>query len=181
MWFCPLWFGPFIVFPFHQRPSMTQDLVQESLIDPQALAARVSQEIGVSDWLTVTQERVDLFADATGDHQFIHVDPERAAREGPFGGPIAHGFLSLSMLTAFSLQVLPVFEGAVGINYGFDKVRFLTPVRVGARVRGRFVLSEFTPRNDREFTTRYAVTVEIEGAARPALVADWITMTVLEG
>ncbi|MCS3507693.1 MULTISPECIES: MaoC family dehydratase [Achromobacter] len=159
---------------------MTTDLAQP-LTPPQTLAAQVSQEIGVSDWLTVTQAQVDLFADATGDHQFIHVDPARATRESAFGGPIAHGFLSLSLLTRFSLQVLPVFEGAIGINYGFDKVRFLTPVPVGARIRGRFVLSEFTSRNDREFTTRYAVTVEIEGAARPALVADWITMTVLQG
>lgn len=159
---------------------MTTDLAQASL-SPQALADQVSQEIGVSDWVTITQSQVDQFADATGDHQFIHVDPERAARESAFGGPIAHGFLSLSLLTAFSLQVLPKFEGAIGINYGFDKVRFLTPVPVGARVRGRFVLSDFSARNAREFTTRYAVTVEIEGAARPALVADWITMTILQG
>lgn len=146
-----------------------------------ALADRVGEEIGVSSWITVTQAQVNLFADATGDHQFIHVDPERAARETAFGGPIAHGFLSLSMLTAFSQGVLPAFEEAIGINYGFDKVRFLTPVLVGARVRGRFVLSDFTSRNPREFTTRYAVTVEIEGASRPALVADWITMTILQG
>lgn len=148
---------------------------------PQALADRVGQEIGVSPWVAIAQAQVNLFADATGDHQFIHVDPDRAARESAFGGPIAHGFLSLSMLTALSQDVLPVFDGAIGVNYGFDKVRFLTPVPVGARVRGRFTLSEFTRRNAREFTTRYAVTVEIEGAARPALVADWITMTILQG
>lgn len=148
---------------------------------PQALADCVGQEVGVSPWVAIAQAQVNLFADATGDHQFIHVDPERAARESAFGGPIAHGFLSLSMLPALSLGVLPAFEGAIGINYGFDKVRFLNPVPVGARVRARFALNEFTRRNPQEFTTRYAVTVEIEGATRPAVVADWITMTILQG
>ncbi|CUJ54741.1 Probable enoyl-CoA hydratase 1 [Achromobacter kerstersii] len=173
-------FQPAIPLAFDSQQPMTTDLVHAPA-SPQALADQVSQEIGVSEWVTISQAQVDLFAHATDDHQFIHVDPARAARESAFGGPIAHGFLSLSLLTALSQKVLPGFEGAIGINYGFDKVRFLTPVPVGARVRGRFVLSEFTPRNAREFTTRYAVTVEIEGAPRPALVADWITMTILQG
>jgi acyl dehydratase len=147
----------------------------------QALAARVGDALGASGWFTLTQQQVDLFADATQDFQFIHVDPERARREGPFGGPIAHGFLSLSLLSAMSLQVLPRFPDAVGINYGFDKIRFLTPVRVGERVRGQFTLMAMTPRSSREFLTRYGVAVEIDGSARPALVAEWLTMTILKG
>jgi acyl dehydratase len=147
----------------------------------EALAAQVGHEIGISDWFAVTQQRVDLFADATQDFQFIHVDPARAARESPFGGTIAHGFLSLSLLSAMSLQVLPRVPGAIGINYGFDKVRFLTPVRVGGRVRGRFILAAITPRTPTELLTRYAVTVDIEGADRPALAAEWLTMTMLKG
>jgi acyl dehydratase len=147
----------------------------------QALAARVGDALGASDWFTLTQQQVDLFADATQDFQFIHVDPDRASREGPFGGPIAHGFLSLSLLSAMSLQVLPRLSDAIGINYGFDKIRFLTPVPVGARVRGQFTLMAVTPRSSREFLTRYAVAVEIDGGERPALVAEWLTMTILKG
>lgn len=145
------------------------------------LAARTGHEIGVSDWFSVTQEQVDLFADATQDFQFIHVDPVRAERDGPFGGAIAHGFLSLSLLSAMSLQVLPRIPEAVGVNYGFDRIRFLTPVRVGARVRGRFTLAAITPRTPHEFLTRYSVAVEIEGVERPALAAEWLTMTILKG
>lgn len=158
---------------------ITSELNVAALLD--GYAARVQEEIGVSDWFTITQEQVNQFADAIHDHQFIHVDPARATKESTYGGTIAHGFLSLSLLTALGDGVLPVFDGAIGINYGFDKVRFLSPVPVGVRVRGRYVLSELTRRNAREFTTRYAVTVEIEDAARPALVAEWITMTLLQG
>lgn len=147
----------------------------------QALAARVGEELGASDWFTLTQQQVDLFADATQDFQFIHVDPERARREGPFGGPIAHGFLSLSLLSAMSHQVLPRLPDAIGINYGFDKIRFLSPVRVGSRVRGRFTLMAMTPRTPQEFLTRHAVVVDVEGGDRPALVAEWLTMTILKG
>lgn len=154
-----------------------------TLTHPQALAlaARVGQEIGVSDWFAVTQEQVNLFATSTQDFQFIHVDPERALRGSPFGGTIAHGFLSLSLLSAMSFQVLPNIPDAIGINYGFDKVRFLSPVPVGARVRGRFTLAALTPRTPNEFLTRYTVAVEIDGAERPALAAEWLTMTILKG
>jgi acyl dehydratase len=149
--------------------------------DVRALAARIGEEIGASDWITVTQAQVNLFAEATQDFQFIHIDPVRALRDGPFGGTIAHGFLSLSLLSAMSLQVLPQIPGAIGINYGFDKVRFLTPVPVGARVRGHFTLAAMTPRTPFEYLSRHAVTVEIEGGERPALAAEWLTMTIVQG
>ena len=144
------------------------------------LRARVGEEIGVSDWLTIGQDRIDAFADLTGDHQFIHVDPERAA-ETPFGGTIAHGFLTLSLLTWFAIGVRPRIEGTRhGVNYGFDRVRFVAPVPAGSRVRGRFRLTSLEERAPGEVTQHYEVTVEIEGGARPALVADWITRSYLE-
>ena len=145
------------------------------------LERRVGGEIGVSRWFEIDQTRIDAFADAIDDHQFIHVDPERASRDTPFGGTIAHGFLSLSLLTAMGEGVLPRIAGeAMVINYGFDRVRFPAPVRSGARVRARFVLSEVTRRSDRELAARYTVTVEIEGGGRPALAADWIILTLLK-
>ena len=144
------------------------------------LRARVGEEIGVSDWLTIGQDRIDAFADLTGDHQFIHVDPERAT-ETPFGGTIAHGFLTLSLLTWFAIGVRPRIEGTRhGVNYGFDRVRFVAPVPAGSRVRGRFRLTSLEERAPGEVTQHYEVTVEIEGGARPALVADWITRSYLE-
>jgi acyl dehydratase len=144
------------------------------------LRDRVGQEVGVSRWIAVTQDVIDGFAEVTQDHQFIHVDPERAAAETPFGGTIAHGFLTLSLLSACAYDALPQIEGrAMGINYGFDKIRFLTPVRSGSRVRARFTLSEVTMRSPTEALMRYGVTIEIEGAAKPALAADWLTMAVL--
>ena len=143
------------------------------------LRARVGEEIGVSDWLTIGQDRIDAFADLTGDHQFIHVDPERAAQT-PFGGTIAHGFLTLSLLTWFAIGVRPRIEGTRhGVNYGFDRVRFVAPVPAGSRVRGRFRLTSLEERAPGEVTQHYEVTVEIEGGARPALVADWITRAYL--
>ncbi len=144
------------------------------------LRARVGEEIGVSDWLTIGQDRIDAFADLCGDHQFIHVDPERAA-ETPFGGTIAHGFLTLSLLTWFAAGVRPRIEGTRhSVNYGLDRLRFVAPVPAGARVRGRFRLTSLDERKPGEVTQHYEVTVEIEGAERPALVADWITRAYLE-
>jgi acyl dehydratase len=135
----------------------------------------IGREIGVSSWHLVDQERINLFANVTQDHQFIHVDPERAARETPFGGTIAHGFLSVSLLSAFAYEVLPAIEGtAMSVNYGFDKLRFVSPVRSGSRVRGRFTLADATLRSPRELLSRTQVTVEIEGETKPALVADWL-------
>ncbi|WP_458756344.1 MaoC family dehydratase [Afipia sp. TerB] len=138
-------------------------------------AKLVGQELGVSSWHTIDQKQIDIFAEATNDHQFIHVDPERAKRETAFGGTIAHGFLSLSVLSGMAYEAMPALEGSVmSINYGFDKVRFLTPVRAGKRVRARFVLAEATQRAPNELLARTNTTLEIEGEAKPALVADWL-------
>ncbi|XBQ15122.1 MAG: MaoC family dehydratase [Oceanicaulis sp.] len=133
-----------------------------------------------SEWFAVDQPRVNAFADVTLDHQFIHVDPERAKRETPFGGPIAHGFLTLSMLSKFAEDALPPFpEKAIGINYGFDKVRFLSPVRVGAKLRGKFTLADVTERKPSQFQLTQDVEVEIEGHDTPALAAKWLSLVVV--
>lgn len=140
-----------------------------------AYLAMVGKEIGVSPWHPIDQKRIDAFAETTEDHQFIHVDPDRAARETPFGATIAHGFLTMSMLSVFNYEVIPKIEGAtMGVNYGFDRLRFISPVRAGSRIRGRFVLAEAKMRSANELMSRTSVTVEIEGADKPALVADWI-------
>ena len=151
-------------------------MAKREFAHPNEMHKHVGQEIGVSDWVEVTQERINLFADATGDHQWIHVDVERAA-EGPFGAPIAHGFLTLSLLSAMNYDCIPrIVEQTMGINYGFDKVRFITPVKSGARVRGRFVLDEARFRGAGMLTVRYNVTVEIEDERKPALTAEWTTI-----
>ena len=142
------------------------------------LAGLVGTEIGVSDWIEIPQERINTFADVTEDHQFIHINPE-AAKMTPFGGTIAHGFLTLSLLSKFSEQAGIVLEGVkMGVNYGFEKVRFLSPVPSGAKVRGRFVLKEAVEKNPGQYLLPYGVTVEIEGGDKPALIADWIGMQV---
>jgi acyl dehydratase len=139
----------------------------------------VGREIGVSDWILVDQGRIDAFADATEDWQFIHVDPVAAA-DTPFGGTIAHGFLTLSLLARMGQTGVPRLDGtAMGINYGFDKVRFLQPVRSGRRVRGRFKLAEASEKDAGRWLIRYAVSVEIEGEPKPALMADWLTMQMV--
>ena len=144
-----------------------------SLADVSAL---IGEEIGVSKWITVDQAMIDAFAGATDDHQFIHVDPARAA-ETPFGGTIAHGFLTLSLLSTMNYDCLPkIREQTMGINYGFDKVRFMTPVKCGKRIRGHFVLSEARFRGAGMMMTSYDVTIEIEGERKPALTATWITI-----
>lgn len=141
----------------------------------------IGTEIGRSDWRTVSQEMIDLFADATDDHQWIHLDPERAARETPFGGTIAHGFLTLSMLSTLAFEALPQLDGAaMGINYGFDKVRFQAPVRAGARIRAIFRLADADIRPSGRVLFTYDVTLEIENGMKPALTAIWITLAVLE-
>jgi acyl dehydratase len=137
--------------------------------------AMVGHEVGVSSWHLVDQNRIDLFADVIEDHQFIHIDPERAKRETEFGSTVAHGFLTMSLLSIMSYEVMPVIEGTtMGVNYGFDRLRFISPVRAGSRVRGRFTLTEATLRKPKELMSRTNVTVEIEGEAKPALAADWI-------
>ena len=140
------------------------------------ITARVGQEIGVSDWVTVDQARIDAFAEITEDRQFIHVDPEAAAQT-PFGGTVAHGFLTLSLLSRFAADVMLRPEQVrMGVNYGFERVRFMAPVRAGKRVRGRFRLAAFEEKGPDRYQFVHAVTVEIEGEEKPALAADWIGM-----
>lgn len=140
----------------------------------EALAALVGTEVGVSDWLALDQDRIDAFADATGDHQWIHVDPERAAA-GPFGTTIAHGFLTLSLTVHLGAQVeLPVAGIRMAINYGLDKVRFVTPVPVGGRIRLRRSVLDVTRTADGGVQVKSLSTIELEGAERPACVAETI-------
>lgn len=143
------------------------------------LPGLVGKELGPSPWFEVTQERVDQFADATMDHQYIHVDEEKAAKT-PFGGTIAHGFLSLSLLPHLNSHYSIVPENLVmGINYGSDKVRFITPVRVGKRVRSKQKILDVTEKNPGQWLLKTAVTVEIEGEEKPALVAETLSMMVV--
>ena len=140
------------------------------------MTGKVGQEIGASRWFPMPQSRIDAFADCTEDWYFIHTDPEKAAKETPWGGTIAHGFLTASLLSAMAYDVLPTIEGAVrGVNYGFDRLRFVSPVPSGSNVRARFVLNDAITDKPGEITLKYGVTVEIEGAERPALAAEWLT------
>jgi acyl dehydratase len=140
------------------------------------LKARVGQPIGTSEWLTVSQEMIDKFADATGDHQFIHVDPEKA-KLTPFGTTIAHGFLSLSLMPVLTQMAdLPRLDGIkMGVNYGGNKTRFLAPVRSGKRVRGHFKLLELDEKRPGQWQQTVEYTLEIEGEDKPALIAEWIS------
>jgi len=148
-------------------------------IKAEDLPGLVGKELEPSSWIEITQERVNQFADATNDHQFIHVDPEKAAQT-PFGGPIAHGFLSLSLLSFLNEQNSVVPENlSMGINYGSDKVRYLMPVRVGKRIRSRQRILDVTEKNPGQWLLKSAVTVEIEGEETPALVAEILTMLVV--
>jgi acyl dehydratase len=141
----------------------------------EAIAARIGEELGASPWMTITQERVDAFAEVTDDHYFLHIDPVRAAVP-PLGGTIAHGFLTLSLLAPMAYQVCPYVDGArYPLNYGFNRVRFVAPVPVGSRIRGRFVLRRAEVISAEQRQTLYDATVEIEGSTRPALVAEWLT------
>jgi acyl dehydratase len=144
-----------------------------------ASEAMIGKEIGVSDWVTVDQAMIDAFAETTHDHQWIHTDPERAARETPFGGTIAHGFLTLSLGSKFSYECLGALPGQVmGINYGFDKIRFLSPVRAGARVRGRFTLKAVKKRSNTELLRTNDFVIEIEGQDTPALISEWLGLAI---
>ena len=138
------------------------------------IRARAGNEVGVSSWLTIDQARIDAFADATDDHQFIHVDPNAAA-SGPFGATIAHGFLTLSLLSRMAAEAMLVPDGVrMAVNYGFDRIRFLAPVRSGKRVRGRFTLDSIEEKAPGQWLLRHTVTVEIEDEAKPALTAAWL-------
>ena len=138
------------------------------------IRSRVGEEVGVSSWLTIDQPRIDAFADATEDHQFIHVDPEAAAQT-PFGGTIGHGFLTLSLLSRMAAEAMLVPDNLkMAVNYGLDRVRFLAPVRSGKRIRGRFSLDSVEEKAPGQWLMRHNVTVEIEGEDKPALTAAWL-------
>ena len=141
---------------------------------PDELRQAVGKHLGHSDWLEIAQERIDLFAEATGDHQWIHVDPDRA-KDGPFGACIAHGYLTQSLVNHFLPQILEVRGIQMGVNYGADRVRFPAPVPVGSRVRGGGELISAEPTKDRAIQAVVRVTVEIEGSERPGCVIDTIS------
>ncbi|MFS0738475.1 MaoC family dehydratase [Sphingomonas sp. 1P06PA] len=145
----------------------------------ESLRARIGEEIGLSDWVRIDQPMIDAFAEATGDRQFIHVDPERAALT-PFGGTVAHGFLTLSLLPMLAQSAgIRVDDARMGVNYGANRLRFLTPVRSGSRVRARFKLLELEEKRPSQWQQLVEVTVEIEDQPRPALIAEWITQIFL--
>lgn len=149
-------------------------------VKPSEVMELIGKPVGQSDWVSVEQDRVNLFADVTEDHQFIHVNPE-AAKMTPFGGPIAHGFLSLSLLSKFAEKAGLTLEGVVmGVNYGFEKVRFLAPVKVGKKVRGNFMLKDVVEKKPGQFLITYAVSAEIEGEEKPAFIADWLVMQMVK-
>jgi acyl dehydratase len=142
-------------------------------------AAAKGTVLGVSPWRIVSQQMIDKFADATDDHQFIHVDPVRAARETAYGGTIAHGFLVISLLSAMTFETLPRIEGyGIGINHGFENLKFVTPVKTGARLRTKFVLADFNARPSGIIQLTHDVTIEIENSIKPALTARWMTLAM---
>jgi len=149
------------------------------VMKPDNLQAHVGKELGISEWFQVDQDRINDFADATLDHQFIHVDVEKA-KSTPFGTTIAHGFLTLSLLPHLTESLGVAVEGAgMGLNYGCDKLRFLTPVKVGSKVRARVVLNSAEEKNPGQILIKQAITVEIDGEPKPALVCEWLTMHIL--
>ena len=142
-------------------------------IEAAQLGEYKGKEVAVSDWLTVTQQMIDQFADATHDHQWIHVDVERAKKESPFKAPIAHGFLTLSLLSHFLGESIEISGARMGVNYGLNRLRFTDPVRVDSRLRARFVLADLKPL-DGGVQMVWEVTVECEGSDKPVLVAEWL-------
>lgn len=137
-------------------------------------------DLGASEWIEVTQARIDAFAECTGDHQFIHVNPEMAAQT-PFGTTIAHGYLTLSLLSRMAYDVMPGIQGTtMGVNYGLNKVRFMAPVKSGKRVRGKFTLADVSERGRGIIQSTVSVTVEIEGEDKPALAAEWVTLAYVQ-
>jgi acyl dehydratase len=143
------------------------------------LGERIGQELGLSDWVAMDQQRIDAFAACTGDHQWIHVDVERAKRESPFRDTVAHGYLTLAMVAPLAMQigVIPT-DAAAGLNYGIDKVRFLAPVPAGARVRLRVVLAGIEPREGGQVIMKTQNTLEVEGSERPALIAETLALLI---
>jgi acyl dehydratase len=147
-------------------------------IQASELKSLVGRELGTSSWVTIEQERIDKFADATGDHQWIHVEPERA-KDGPFGSTIAHGFLTLSLIPALSWEVYTIEGARLSVNYGLNKLRFITPVKVGSRVRAHLTLAGVGDVPGDALQVATAVTIELEGAEKPAAVAETLTRIYL--
>lgn len=153
--------------------------MRRAALDPDAYRALIGREIGASGWHQIDQEAIDAFAGLTHDHQFIHVDPVRAGATS-LGGTVAHGFLTLSFLSYFARQVVPPMAGAaMSVNYGLERLRFLAPVRAGARLRGRFRVKDLRERRPGEWLLVLDVRVEIEGGDKPALVAEWLGLHVI--
>ncbi|MBH67974.1 MAG: hypothetical protein CMM58_06450 [Rhodospirillaceae bacterium] len=142
----------------------------------ESLRSEVGKELGISPWHTVNQEQINTFAEATGDHQWIHVDVDRATKESPYGAPIAHGHLTLSLVPMLISDTIEYLPRTAGINYGLDKVRFMSPVKSGARVRGRISLRSAERTNDTTVKVMYTTVVEIEGEEKPACVAESIAL-----
>ncbi len=158
---------------------MTDGSVQSGALTLADLGERVGRELGVSDWVTVDQSRINEFASCTGDHQWIHVDVERAKKESPFGRTIAHGYLTLSMVASLAMQIGSIpNDVAAGLNYGLDKVRFMAPVPAGARVRLRVALSGIEPKGDGQVIMKTQNTLEVEGSEKPALVAEALALLI---
>ena len=151
-----------------------------NFVSTDQLVGYIGKEVGLTDWFEVDQERINNFAEATGDFQYIHVDEERAA-ETPFGATIAHGFLTLSLLSKLSSMSggIKLENSVMGINYGLNKVRFLNPVKVNSKIRARFELISAEEKKPKHYLLKHNVTVEIEGEEKPALIAEWLGMSVL--
>ena len=144
------------------------------------LPTLIGKDLGCSDWLSIDQDRINLFADCTEDHQFIHIDEDRAKKETPFGGTIAHGFLSLSLLSKLSNGVAVELENVkMAINYGFEKIRFIQPVPSGSKVRAHFFLNNADERKPNQWMLTYDISLEIEGSDKPVLSAQWLTIQLL--
>jgi len=161
---------------------MQQRMIEEEDMSNLTLAGlgeRIGQELGVSGWVTIDQARIDAFASCTGDHQWIHVDIERAKQESPFRSSIAHGYLTLAMVAPLAMEigVIPS-DAAAGLNYGIDKVRFLAPVSAGARVRLRVALAGIEPRDGGQMIMRTQNTLEVEGSEKPALIAETLALLI---
>jgi acyl dehydratase len=164
---------------YHQTSSEQEPFMSEQ-ISLDAARALIGTEVGISQWHEITQQTVDQFAETTGDFQFIHLDAERASRETPFGGTIAHGYLTLSLLSMLGAEAGTVrLQGTrMTINYGLDKVRFLNPVRTGSRIRARFVLLAIDEKNPGQFLIKQQATVEIEGLDKPAMIAESLSLAI---
>ena len=152
-----------------------------NMVNAKNLKDFLEKEVGLTDWIEIDQDRINKFAEATGDFQYIHVDKDRAA-ETPFGTTIAHGFLTLSLLSKLSSMNggIKLENAVMGINYGLDKVRFVNPVRVNSKIRARFELISAEEKKPKHFLLKHNVTVEIEGEEKPALIAEWLGMTVIQ-